>query len=476
MSLKELDNEDDKIILSQNTIKHGLQPYKFQEKIVRELLRLPSKHKYNASDMGTGKSIMTCLYANTIGAKNMLVVCPANLRINWARECMMWFRLKKNHVPIPILSARDIVKYQKKNLLKRYTLPTPMIVSYDHLVSSDQILNYLLSRKWDLLVIDEFHYCKNLEAQRTSRVLNYLWDTAEEVMPMSGTPLTKAATDIFPALMKIAPELNYLSKKDKKLCTNFELFAETFSYKWDHPTYGVNYKGIRHPDKLRALIDRTKSLVRITLDEAMPELPDASYEKLELNIDIKLSADEDMLGDFIEAFELEERRGKTLVKEKAIGTVRRELGEAKAKSKETKEFIRNLVEDYNEPVVIFTFHRSVLRIMQDNLKRFDVVTFEGGLSPSKKQKAVDDFQSGRADVFLGQVIAAGVGLTLTRARHCIFLEWDWLPSNNLQALKRLLRIGQKNHVISHWIVSKNEFDSNLISSMIHKQKQIEKVI
>jgi SNF2 family DNA or RNA helicase len=69
------------------------------------------------------------------------------------------------------------------------------------------------------------------------------------------------------------------------------------------------------------------------------------------------------------------------------------------------------------------------------------------MSESEKQDSVDTFQkSDKVDVFIGNIVSAGVGITLTKATHVIFNSFSWVPGDNEQAEDRSYRIGQKNNV------------------------------
>jgi SWI/SNF-related matrix-associated actin-dependent regulator 1 of chromatin subfamily A len=74
------------------------------------------------------------------------------------------------------------------------------------------------------------------------------------------------------------------------------------------------------------------------------------------------------------------------------------------------------------------------------------VSVLGGKSDADKQQAVDDFQSGRASVFVGNYTSAGVGLTLTRANQWVSVELPWTPAELQQATDRCHRFGQTSPV------------------------------
>lgn len=98
----------------------------------------------------------------------------------------------------------------------------------------------------------------------------------------------------------------------------------------------------------------------------------------------------------------------------------------------------------------------------------------GDVSIEKRQAAVDAFQNDpNVTVFLGQIQAAGVGLTLTASSHVIFAELDWVPGNVSQAEDRCHRIGQKDAVLVQHLVFDGSIDANMAHKLVAKQAVID---
>src|SRR5690606_5174556 len=98
------------------------------------------------------------------------------------------------------------------------------------------------------------------------------------------------------------------------------------------------------------------------------------------------------------------------------------------------------------PVILFAHHKDVIEQLQNAFKdRCCVIT--GSTKMADRQKAVDDFQSGAKDLFIGNIQAAGVGITLTKSSHVVFAELTYVPGDLAQASSRAHRIGQRNSVL-----------------------------
>lgn len=462
-------------------IKKGIDYYPFQKETILKMVNSPSPKVINASEMGLGKTIEALGWANMLGLSRLLITCTASARLNWAREADTWFTLrKKNQFSKAILSSKDLREVLKDTLIKKSQYqPSPLIVSYDMLVSSKPLRDYIASRTWDGLISDEFQECKSMSAQRTVAAM-FLWQHIPHCAFLSGTPITNSAADLFPTLNAITqqPDLKPLfTKEQRNNCETFDNFTQKFTYIYNG-NYGTQYTGIRNRDALKALLHNPKSshYFRVLKKDVMKDLPDKTFNRVDLNLNVETSLDPKFLARFLKYFENNqnediERAGNT----KQMGTLRRELGEAIVHSKDAHEFTRSFL-NYGKPLVLFAWHKSVIAELKQQFKRFNPVTLDGSTSPKDKQRAIDTFQAGDTLLFIGQIKAAGTAITLTRAADCIFYEIDWLPYIIAQAIDRLHRIGQKNAVTAHFLVTKNEFHKHFIQTMIRKQRSIDKVI
>ena len=105
-----------------------------------------------------------------------------------------------------------------------------------------------------------------------------------------------------------------------------------------------------------------------------------------------------------------------------------------------------------EPVVVFMEHQAVLRSLEKKLKkqRIRYIVLEGKTPSKHRQEAVDAFQRHDYPVFLGTK-AAKEGITLTAARHLLFIERFFTSSEEEQAEDRIRRIGQ-THKTTIWFL------------------------
>jgi SWI/SNF-related matrix-associated actin-dependent regulator 1 of chromatin subfamily A len=96
------------------------------------------------------------------------------------------------------------------------------------------------------------------------------------------------------------------------------------------------------------------------------------------------------------------------------------------------------------------------------LQDFGCTALHGGTSSAARQETIDDFQN-NADcrVFIGQIQAAGVGITLTASSNSVFVESSWVPAENEQAAMRIHRIGQKNACLVRFATLAGSLDEQI---------------
>lgn len=211
-------------------------------------------------------------------------------------------------------------------------------------------------------------------------------------------------------------------------------------------------------------------MLRRQVEEVMKEMPPISFHDLVVDAGpVDINGDdvlfhyvrENRLQDLEVRLELEKRlldgmlEGKgtdTAVIEalklgaKSIATLRRYSGLQKVAP--VADLVRQEIESgaYGK-IILFAVHRNVVELLRQHLSDLGVVTIYGGTDPKKIQKKVDSFQSDkRVKVFIGNIQAAGTGITLTAANEVLLVETGYVPADIAQAVKRSHRIGQDKPV------------------------------
>jgi SNF2 family DNA or RNA helicase len=193
-------------------------------------------------------------------------------------------------------------------------------------------------------------------------------------------------------------------------------------------------------------------------ETVLPDLPTKTYEIF--NVEVPDSLFAAFKGIDIE--EMLETPGKLSLERDTICTV---------KAGASIGFLTGVVE--SEPVVVFTTHKEAANILASYFKT-EAIT--GDTSAKKRNDLVEDFTSGRTDILIGTIFAMGVGLTLTRSHHVVFINRDWTPALNKQAEDRVCRIGQKNAVVVTDVLVAHPVEDVLYKVLMRKQGIIDESI
>jgi hypothetical protein len=101
------------------------------------------------------------------------------------------------------------------------------------------------------------------------------------------------------------------------------------------------------------------------------------------------------------------------------------------------------------------------------------VTITGADSVEARQAAVDRFQDdAQIKVALCNIIAGGVGITLTASRHVLFEDLDWVPANHAQAEDRCYHLGQTKTVTAEYFHAANSLDGYIAELLSRKMALI----
>jgi len=137
------------------------------------------------------------------------------------------------------------------------------------------------------------------------------------------------------------------------------------------------------------------------------------------------------------------------------------------------EHLKEIIEAGGK-VVCFAHHRDVIAAIIAEFPGAVQVTGDDAMQA--RQDAVDRFQAGACSLFVGNIQAAGVGLTLTAAAHVVFAELDWVPGNVTQAEDRCHRIGQHSAVLVQHLVLEGSLDSRMAHILVEKQRVIDEAL
>lgn len=431
--LLELSGDSDAAFRNAAALADGLFPHQIEG----VAFLLGRRRAILADDMGLGKTrqaIVSLRHLTPGGPR--LVVCPASVKRNWARE-------------ISLVSADATI------LVIEGTAPISLtaewvIINYDIL---GRHVDDLLGVPWAALVFDEAHYLKNHTSAR-SKLSRQLTAAAAATTPalavqlLTGTPLTSRPRDLFVLVQLAAHPLgrSFLSFA-RRYCA-----AEKGEYGWktggasNVEELTVQLHGVmlrRSKDDVLALPPKLRTWLPI-------EVPSGTGARAIKKV-FELLAGKDTRPTPSRNVELR-RRGKLLA---FLVEARQALAFAKATV--TLDFVRGAIEQ-GEKVIVFSCFDDPIQKLAKELG--DVAVVVTGKTPAAmRQPLVDRFQ-GDADVrvFVANIIAGGTGLNLTAATQVVFNDLDWVPTNHWQAEDRAYRIGQTRTVNVTYFVARDTID------------------
>ncbi len=413
-------------------------------------------------EMGLGKTIQAIgVINNDLAIKRVLVVCPVSLKLNWRRELGAWlvrpFCMGMVGQPLadgPAAPGDTLIA----------------IIGYDSIV---KFKDRLCRKQWDLLICDEAQYLKNPDAQRTRGVLGYKGRKkdykkeppipAKHTLFLSGTPILNAPVELWPMLQLL---------DSKGLGRAYWPYVKRYCGP-RRTRFGMNVRGMSNGKELHSRLTDGGIMLRRLKKDVLSQLPPKRRQILQIPT---TSSMDRLIASEVERYDNYQAYLRTHGKKKDATIPFADLAAARqnvalAKVPEIKRMIAEGLE--TGPIVVFAHHHKVIDALAEDFKH---VKLTGQSTVEQREHAVRAFQAGKCDLFMGNIQAAGVGITLTRSAHIIFAEIDWTPALMEQAEDRCHRIGQEQSLLIQLPVLEGSLDSRMVKTIVRKQRITRRVL
>lgn len=428
-----------------------------------------------ADHPGLGKTPQAIVYANEIGAKRVLVLCPAAIRFQWARKIREWSTMKWPFVIYPVVNSKNGIH------------PTAewTIISFA-LARNPALVAAVAQSRYDLLIIDESHYLKDPEASQTKAIFGgadglYRFKRGVDAIPaimascahvicLSGTPLVNRPLEAYTTTRNLCWDaIDYMSLERFRVRYN----PQKTKFLKDNKRVTEERIG-----RVRELGNRMRGMfmARHAKREVMDQLKMPKYTVMPVEetgaVRAALQA-ESLLGLDIDT--LQTTNDYQILGH--IAQVRREMGIAIAP--QAADYISLCLDGGEDKIVVFGWHIEVLDILQERLSAYGVLRIDGSTSPKKRQHYVDLFQKDPAmRIMLGNIQSMGTGVDGLQevATHCVLVEPTWTPGENQQAVDRLDRGGQQGHVQADFLVAPGSILEKILVAALKKAETIHKTI
>lgn len=400
-------------------------------------------------DMGLGKTRQAIVALKESAPDGVfLIVCPASLKLNWARE----ISLVDPNARIEVLGVAG----------HEHPQPQWVIVNYDLLARHGSRLRAV---PWTGVALDEAHFIKNA-SQRSSQALKILGVSDDRragvtgprlVFLLTGTPMPNRPRDLF----------NLLRAVGHPSARRFLSFARQYCGAYRN-NFGWVTDGASNLAELNLLLKEV--MIRRKKDEVLDLPPKIrSWVPVQISGEAAWNANEAFLNWFIASDASRPNDTEFLAR---ITKLR--LALHKAKHAACAERIKDVVAS-GQKVIVFTSYTEGITRHKRALGQ-QAVTITGADSAKQRMAAMDAFQNDdEVTVMLCNLIAGGVGLNLTAATHVIFQDLDWVPANHLQAEDRCYRIGQNRQVTVEYLLASGTLDSYIARLLDAKLRLVQAV-
>ena len=450
----------------------------------------------------TTQSIVAAMASNS---KKILIITTASLKTNWKRELTIY----NDEKDIQILQgSKDEIcdkKYVIANydiLINYYEVPTETVYETEYVYNENgkrevirkpvmvkskdgQLIEKqkkstrkdvieeclknspLFLNKFDCVIIDEAQKLSNNSSNRYKVIDDFLKRAKPNyVFLLTGTPLTNKPINLYYILKLIdAPITRDYRYFIKRYCD-----AKTFRLKTGKEVTTINgasnleelREKIKHLYIRRLLTEMTdmvdKNIITKTYD--LTELQRVEYERLwQEYLDAQIeqgNEDSEQYRQLVEGILVRQYLAKQMVDN-------------------TIKLVDDMLEEGGKVIIVCTFAEEIA--MFKNYYKKKCVVYDGKMTAKAKDKAEQAFNNDKnVRVFIGQILAAGVGLNLVVANKMVFNSYSWVAADNAQIEDRIYRLTQKNDVTCVYQLFNDSMSKHMYDTVIGKKNMMDTII
>lgn len=473
------------------TKKNGTILKKTQKDGIEFLLK--NKKCILADGMGMGKTRQAVIAAMETGAKKILIICPASLKSTWKREILVYndesevsvingsewntnsrftvvnYDILDNFYKIPTDIVYEDVLNEKGEKVKQ---PVMVKTSNGTLVpktrkstKKEKIKECLQQsplflENFGCIIIDEAHKLSNNTSIRYKVISDFLKRSKiPYVFLLTGTPLTNRPMNLYHILKLIDAEVtrdyqyyveHYCDGRTMRLKSGKEITLSGGATNLDELKEKIKHIYIRR------LLSEMSDMVEKSIETRYYDLSDAQMKRYEELWEEYVSAQQEQGNDDSEDY-------RQLVE----GILVRQYL-AKEMIANTTQLVDEKIEDGEKVIIICTFTEEI-----NELKKYygnKCVVYDGKMTLKQKDKAESEFMNNpKIKVFIGQIIACSVGLTLTAAHTLVFNSYSFSSAENKQAEDRIYRLNQTEDVVCIYQLFNDSISQRMFDLVTRKQ-------
>lgn len=483
-----------------------------------------------ADSMGLGKTVSAIVSSIESQYKRILIICPASVKTTWNYELSLF--VPQENIEVVNGSKWKDAKYTILNfdiLDNFYNVPTETYQTYINDIDNNGKIvkvkdkvkekvskkndvifdalkdSQLYQSHFDLIIIDEAHKLSN----NTSGRYKICDDLIKRSNPrglyiMTGTPITNNTKNLYNILKLLRDPITsdyawymqefcggkqiYCNKGQRDKFTNIFLSKKKKTSWYDLDS--------NEKEELTQFLDRYCKKIWLAngntnLEELSLRIKHLYLRRIKEDLDsivkkytytnkYALTTQERAEYDDIWNNYLKSQNGK---KDLELLMKNRNMTEgiflrqwlSKRMIPHTIDLVKEII-DRGEKAIVFCAFDEEINALKEIFGDIAVM-HNGKMNIKKKKESVDQFQQNpNIKIFLGNIISAGVGLTLTAANNVVFNNFDWVPGNGKQAEDRAHRLNQTKDVNIYYQVFENTFYEEMLDKVNEKQEVIDKVI
>ena len=424
-----------------------------------------------ADEMGLGKTRQAVISGSEESKKGIMVVCPASLKVNWDREILEVYPEEET----------QIIDSTTKNIDEEKSW---YIINYDILKKFKEEIEVMIDfNKIDTIILDEAHYIKG-KSMRAKLVIEMCQrKEIKNVYALTGTPIMNRPIELFNILKAIEHPLG--EKRtfySKRYCgAHLRVLKNGIRF--------MDEKGATNLGELRSLIKR--SILRRKKEEVL-DLPKKIISVMESQMSREWRIEYDNAWDnyllFLAEYPTPEKNIDNIMMARQLVELQK-LKQVCSYSKVDRIVadISNAI-DQGEKIIVFTQYTKTLEQISEKVRKLKIkkdgknvkvecVTLSGKDKMEARQESVDRFQENEdTKVFVLNIKAGGVGLTLTAGSIVMFADMDWSPEVHSQAEDRAHRIGQNSMVNVYYYMVPETIEEDIVGLLTEKKKVIDEIL
>ena len=367
------------------------------------------KDIFLALEMGTGKTLTSIYLSKTLNIKKTIIICPAAVKWNWLQDLTRGFGFDEFQFTILDASKTKTIRaYNEKYI----------IINYEML---DRYFDYLTRHDIGHIICDEVQKIKNIQTigfKAVTKIRKHF--PKAHLTLLSGTPIKNRIDDLYA----------YLKLMGHKLGKNKSLFLKEYTTSKE-TRFGKKITGAKNIDQLYAKM--SNHFIRLKSSECQ-DLPDLIINKYYFELNDYQEEYDKAISDIVE------NKSENFDIQASVHTLN--IIVAKSKIKGVIELAKELLAN-DRKVVIFASYTEPLKLLHEAFKKISVY-IDGSVNAYERSVRINKFRDEKdCTVFLGNMVAAGVGINLNNANDCIMLNFPMSPADLEQAQKRCVFGGQK---------------------------------